>query len=174
MEKNTRRKITMPSLYELTGDYRQVWDMVNDESVDLAVIEDTLQGIEGAIEDKAVNIVNFIRSLEGDASIIKAEEKRLAERRKAIENRVAHIRDYIQGQMEFASIDKIKTPTVTISLQKNPPAVQIEDETKIPAAFITIVPEQHIPDKKRIAEAMKNGEAVSGATLTQGKSLRIR
>ena len=164
----------MPSLYELTGDYRQVWDMVNDETVDLAVIEDTLQSIEGAIEDKAVNIVNFIRSLEGDASIIKAEEKRLAERRKALENRVSNIKEYIQGQMEFANLDKIKTPTITIALQKNPPAVNIEDEAKIPAAFITIVPEQRIPDKKRIAEALKGGAEVPGATLTQGKSLRIR
>jgi len=164
----------MPSLYELTGDYRQVWDMVNDESVDLAVIEDTLQSIKGAIEDKAVNIVNFIRSLEGDVSIIKAEEKRLAERRKALENRVINIKEYIQGQMEFANLDKIKTPTITIAIQKNPPAVNIEDEAKIPAAFITIVPEQHIPDKKRIAEALKGGAEVPGATLTQGKSLRIR
>lgn len=161
-------------LYELTDNYRRVWEMVEDDSVNLTVIEETLQSIEGALEEKAGNIVKFIRGMEYDCDAIKAEEKRLADRRKATENRIASIKDYIKVQMESAGLDKIKTPISTIAIQNNPPAVQIEDETKIPAKFITIIPEQHVPDKKQIAAALKAGEEVPGVVLTQGKSLRIR
>lgn len=164
----------MAKLYELTKDYKQVLDMADDESIDLEVINNTLQAIEGAIEEKAVNIISIIKSLDGDAKIIRAEEKRLADRRKAVENRVNHIKDYLKDQMELAGIDKINTPTVTIYIQNNPPSAKVEDDKKIPSKFLTIIPEQYVPDKKRIAEAIKAGEEVGGCSLVQGRSLRIR
>ena len=164
----------MSKLYELTDNYRKVWEMVDDDTVDLAVIEDTLQSIEGELEEKAGNIAKFVKSMEYDVDAMKAEEKRISERRKATENRINNIKAYVQMQMELANLNKIKTPTMTISLQKNPPSVSIEDDTAIPAKYIIVIPEQHQPDKKRIAEALKNGEVVPGAVLKQGKNLRIR
>ncbi len=164
----------MPKLYELTGAYNDIWELVNDETTDLTVIEDTLQSIEGAIEEKATNIVKFIRSMEFDVDAIKTEEKRLADRRRAVENRIQGIKDYIKAQMEKAGLDKIKTPILTIALQNNPPAVNIIEQDKIPASYITIVPEQYIPNKKAICDALKAGQSVPGCELTQGKSLRIR
>jgi hypothetical protein len=47
---------------------------------------------------KAVNIVQFVRSLEADADIIKAEEKRLSVRCEAVENRAKSIGQYLQYQ----------------------------------------------------------------------------
>jgi hypothetical protein len=164
----------MPKLYELTTAYREVWNMVEDDTTDLTVITDTLESIEGAIEEKAANIANFIRSLDYDAEAIKAEEKRLADRRKAIENRIAAIKRYIQCQMESTGIDKIKTPTQTISLQKNPPALVVSDDKAVPPQYLVVIPEHYEVDKTRIKEALKNGEIVPGCELTQGKSLRIR
>ncbi|MEM5769208.1 MAG: siphovirus Gp157 family protein, partial [Bacillota bacterium] len=68
-------------------------------------------------------------------------------------------------------IDKVKTPAFTVSLQKSPAAVQISDSTMIPAEF-TIV--KYDLDKKRIGEALKAGQEIPGAMLTQGRHLRIR
>ena len=164
----------MPKLYELTTDYQAVWQLVEDDTTDLAVIEDTLQALEGDIEVKAASIATFIRGLTYDIDAIKAEEKRLADRRKAMENRVTAIKTYVQSQMEAAGLSKIKTSTQTISLQNNPPAVYIADERLIPAKYLTVIPQTTVADKKRIAEALKAGENVPGCELTQGKSLRIR
>lgn len=160
-------------LYELATNYQQVWNMVDDPDTDLAVIEDTLQSIEGAINEKAVNIVQLVRSLEADAEIIKAEEKRLTDRRRVIENRVKWFKQYIQHQMELAGLDKIKTPLLTLALQNNPPRVEIDNLTELPGEYI----EQRIDyvvDKKRIKDAIQSGREVPGARLVQGKSLRIR
>jgi hypothetical protein len=161
-------------LYELTQAYNEVWNLVDNEDTDLQVIEDTLSSLEGAIEDKAANIALFVRGMESDTTVIDAEIKRLTERKRAITNRVNGLKTYLRAQMEAANLLKIKTPTHTISLQNNPPAVNIYDQERIPAAFLTIIPESFVPDKKRISEALKAGEQVPGAELTQGKSLRIR
>jgi len=164
----------MSSLWELTSDYKKVMDLIESDTTEIATIKDTLESIEGAIEEKAANIVKFVRSLEFDVDSIKTEEKRLSDRRKAIENKISNIKEYLQSNMELAGLGKIKTPITTISIQNNPPAVNIIDGEKIPSKFITIIPKQHVPDKKRIADALKSGEEVPGCELKQGKSLRIR
>lgn len=160
-------------LYELTDSFKQIAELIDENNPDEA-LEMALQSIEGAIEEKADGIAKLIKSLDYDADIFKAEEKRLADRRKAIENKRDRIKSYIKEQMEKVGKDKIKLPTVTLALQNNPPAVQIMDDKAIPSKYITIIPEQYVADKKSILEALKAGEEVPGAEMTQGKHLRIR
>jgi hypothetical protein len=161
-------------LYQLTESYQNIWNLVDNEDTDLEAIEMALTSIETEIEAKAQNISVILKGMEYDASIIKTEEKRLSDRRRALENKITWLKGYLQEQMEAAGIDKIKTPTVTIGIQKNPPAVQITNQESIPSKYLTIIPEQYVPDKKAIKKALSNGENVPGAELTQGKSLRIR
>lgn len=72
-------------LYDLTNNYCELQMMIED-GVDPSALEDTLQAIEESIEDKAQNIALLIRNLEADTEAIKLEEKRLADRRRAVEN----------------------------------------------------------------------------------------
>lgn len=160
-------------LYELTESYKNLWGMVEDTE-DLALIETALKTVEDAIEVKANNIIVFLKSLDADAKMIKDEEVRLSARRKAIENKHASIKQYLQMEMELAGIDKLKVATHSISLQNNPPALQIFDADIIPQKFLTLVPASYVPRKKDITEAIKAGEIVPGAELTVGRSLRIR
>jgi hypothetical protein len=159
-------------LYELTESYSVLLQMVedmNDQDLEMALTQ-----IKGEITEKAISIGKMVRAIDYDIDTLKAEEKRLADRRRALENKRDNIKRYIQTQMEKVGLDKIKSPLLTVSIQNNPPAVQIADEKLIPARFLTIIPEQKVPDKKAIAEVLKSGEEVPGASLTQGKSLRIR
>ena len=161
-------------LYQLTENYQNLWDLVEDETIDLSIVETALKTVEGAIQEKAQNLAVFIKSLGADIEIIKAEEKRLADRRKALENKQAGIKNYLQSQLEMAKLGKIKTAVITVSIQNNPPAVQIIDEAIIPAQYKTIVPQTFTIDKKSIADDIKKGISVPGAESTQGRSLRIR
>jgi hypothetical protein len=68
-------------------------------------------------------------------------------------------------------IDKIKTPLFTVSLQKNPPSVEIVNEDLIPEQFKKVT---YTVAKKDILEALKNGQVIEGAEIKQTKSLRIR
>ncbi|WP_108669518.1 siphovirus Gp157 family protein [Peribacillus acanthi] len=157
-------------LYEMTTHYRQLLDMA--EELDPEVFQDTLEAIEEEIEDKAENVAKLIRTLDSDIEVIKAEEKRLADRRKALENKIVSVKTYLQEQMEIAGIDKVKRPTLTISIQNNPPSVSVLDESLIPSNFI--IPQPGKISKKDILAALKEGQFIPGAEIIQSKGVRIR
>lgn len=158
-------------LYDLTQAYQNILELIDDEQdSDLAK---ALQAVEGEIEVKAVNIANLIKSLESEAEIIKAEEERLAQRRKARENAVARIKEYLKENLETLGMEKIKTPTRTIYVQDNPPAVNIIDPDRIPERFLTLTL-RYEPRKKDIIEAWKAGEEIPGVEITRGKGVRIK
>lgn len=160
-------------LYELTDSFLRIADLIDENQPDEA-LEMALQQIDVAIEEKAEGIAKLVKMLDYDADVYKAEEKRLADRRRAIENKRDRIKEYLKLQMERVGKDKIKLPMATLALQNNPPAVHITDDKAIPAKYITIIPEQHVPDKKAILEALRAGNEVPGAEVTQGRHLRLR
>ena len=54
----------MSNLYQLTNNYETVLNMLYDEDADEQMILDTLEAIEGEIEDKADNYAKIIKELE--------------------------------------------------------------------------------------------------------------
>jgi len=161
----------MSKLYELAGQYNQLWDMVNDEA-DLSVLQDTMEGIEGEITDKAESIAKLMKSIEADENSIKTEEERLYTRRTALKNRRESIKDYLELQLIGAGIDKVKGTMFTVSLQNNPPSVKVVDESLINPKYYNIP--SPILDKKALLAELKEGKQVDGAELQQTKSMRIR
>lgn len=157
-------------LYELTQNYVQLLEVA--EEIESDALVDTLEALQDAIEDKAENIAKLIKNLEADAKIIKEEEQRLAERRRAIEAKVDKLKMYLQEQLETAGIEKVKRPTITVAIQVNPPSVDVIDETAIPSDFL--IPQAPKLDKRSILERLKKGEAIPGVTLKQTKGVRIR
>ena len=161
------------ALYELSEAHRNILNLIDEEIPDQDIMN-ALRAIEGHIETKAVNIANLVKSLEVEVDAIAAEEKRLARRKKSRENTVRNVKQYLRDAMEQVNMLKIKTPTMSISIQNNPPSVHVLSEDEIPGKFLTLIPEHYIADKKAIAEAIKGGEEVPGCELVRGRSLRIR
>ena len=157
-------------LYELTTSYNELLDMA--DQLDEETFRDTLQAIEEALEDKVENTAKFIRCVEADIEALKAEEKRLADRRKALESKVSNAKSYLQNQLEVAGLDKVKRATVTVSLQNNPPSVLVKNESLIPSHYMIPVPAK--VDKKSILQLLKEGGEVPGCEIHQSKGVRIR
>ncbi len=160
-------------LYELTEMYQNIWDLVADEEVDLDTLETALSQVEDNLETKAESMAKLVKGIDGDVTALKEEENRLAKRRKALENKQEGIKQYLEYQLKAMNIDKVKTPLFTVSLQRNPPSVNIIDENLIPEQYKKTVTTTSIV-KKDILDALKLGELIEGAEIKQGKSLRIR
>lgn len=161
----------LPSLYELAGEYHQAAVTLSNMDMDEQTIADTLEGLSGALEEKAKNVAFFVRNLESTAEQIKLAEKQMADRRKAMENRAERIREYLKTNMELAGITQIECPHFKLSIKKNPPSVVIDAESQIPADYMTQpVAPPPAPDKKLIAQAIKDGFEVPGAHLETGKT----
>ncbi|MDP4087621.1 MAG: siphovirus Gp157 family protein [Bacillota bacterium] len=157
-------------LYDLTQSYVGLLDMA--DTLDEETFIDTLSAISEALEDKVEHTAKFIRCLESDMEALKVEEKRLADKRKALENKVSSIKEYLQHEMEFSGIDKVKRPTLTVSIQLNPPSVEVMDESVIPSIFM--IPQPEKIDKKAILKALKEGEEIPGCEIKQSKGIRIK
>jgi len=163
------------TLYEISHDYLKALDLFTDPEADipLEAALDTLEGIEDQLQDKAVNVAKFMQNLEATAKAIKEAEQQMARRRRAMENRVRWLRDYLKYSMEAAGVTKIESPWFRLAVQKNPEAVEITNEAVVPADYKSEVVTVRI-DKATIREALKSGIEVPGAVLTQGTRLAVR
>ncbi|MBR3280137.1 MAG: siphovirus Gp157 family protein [Lachnospiraceae bacterium] len=161
----------MSTLYELTNDFRQVLDMAEDPDIDPQVIADTLEGIEGEIEDKADGYAMVIRQLEADVLTIRMEEERLARRRRLIDANIDRMKASLQAAMKTTGKTKFKTSLFSFGIQKNPASVVIDDEAKIPLRFLIAQPPKI--DKAAIKKDL-TGISRPWAHLEQTEILRIR
>lgn len=160
-------------LYELTEMYQNVWNLIEDEEVDIESLEIALNQIEENIEAKAEGMAKLIKSIDGDIAALKEEENRLAKKRKTLENKQKNIKTYLEYQLVGMGIDKVKTPLFTVALQNNPPSVRFVNEDLIPESYKVRTELVSIP-KKMILDDIKEGKEVAGVEVVQSKSLRIR
>lgn len=161
------------TLFDLTGDWLRLYDMADDPDTDPQAFFDTMEGIEGEIEDKADGYACVIAKLNGEAKAIKEQEERLSKRRKAIEGNIKHMKDVLQDAMEETGKTKFKTTLWSFGIQNNPASVVIDtdDMDAVPSIYVKTVREF---DKSAIKDAIKNGEDIGFAHLEQTRGLRIR
>lgn len=162
------------TLYNLTGMWMDLYAMADDPDMEneFDTWFDTMDALEGEIEDKADGYAKVMAQLNADAAAIEEQEKRLYARRKTIENRVQHMKDRLQQMMVITGKTKFKTPLFSFGIQKNPASVVIDKEAEIPMGYW--IPQQPKLDKKSIGEWLKQGNECSWAHLSQTESLRIR
>ena len=160
-------------LYELTGEYIQLMQMLEDASVeDEAEIAAAMEAIADDIEEKADAYARIMKNLLGDVDALEQEEKRLKARRTALENRVDRLKTAIQNAMQLTGTKKLKTSIGNWGIQNNPPSVRIINQEAIPAEYW----KQSAPqlDRRALLEDMKQGLIVDGCELQQTESIRFR
>ena len=151
-------------LHEMSNDYVGLLESDLDEEQ----LRDCLESIEGAIEDKASNIVKVVSCLNSDVSIIENEIARLQARKKAITNNQERLKEYLRYNMEKTGITKINHPLFNITLGKASRKVSILDVNLLLDDFIDIKTEIK-PNLNKIKAALKEGD-VSGAMMADGLS----
>lgn len=160
----------MSTLYELTGQYLALMEMA--EEADPDVLKDTLEGIEGEIEDKADNYAKVIKNLEGQADALDKEIERLQNKKRGINNSIRSIKGNLERSMIATGKRKFKTLLFSFGIQKNPPTVNVVNEAAIPENFWK--QQDPVLDKKALTAFIKENGPTEYAQLTQGESLRIR
>ena len=163
----------MSRLYELKENYRQVADMLYEEEIDVQCILDTLESIEGEIEDKADNYAVIIKELLADAEVCKQEKLRLEARQKSFENRAKFLKDRLEEVMRETGKTKFKTAKFSFGIQKKGGLAPLwidEDYSNIPQKYLKVE-----PDNTKIRQALDSGENIIFAHYEpRTESLRIR
>ena len=120
---------------------------------------------------KIDNIAVFVKNLEAEAVAIRAEEKKLKERREAKERKAERLKNYIKTSMLLQGETKFESARVSMSL-RNSKAVVV-DESKLESVYFTSKIVQSV-DKKAIKAALEAGILVEGAMLEERKNLQIK
>lgn len=164
-------------LYELSIDYIALMQAIDNDELPEECIADTLEAIKGEIEIKADNIACMLKNIEADITAIKAEEKRLAERRKAKENMLERLKQYLSDTLQQMNIDKVETARNIISFRKSE-SVELDEDNFITWAqnnrddLLTFSTPS--ANKTEIKKALKSGAEIVGARLISKKNIQIK
>lgn len=124
-------------------------------------------------EDKADGYAKVLRSLDGKEEAINSEIKRLTEMKRVVANNKKAIKQNLENAMIETGKRKFKTTLFSFGIQKNPMAVKIEDESKVPKQFLIKQPDKI--DKKALIKAYKEGQVFDDSlNFIQTESLRIK
>lgn len=160
----------MATLYELTGQYLDIYNLEIDDETKLDTIESL--GLDEEIEAKAENYAKLIRNLEADKKVYKDEEERFKKKKESTDKKIERLKRDLQASMEITGKTKIKGELFTISVQNSKASV-IVDEAKLPEKYWTKKVTE-APNKKELYDLLKAGEEIEGATLQENRSLRIK
>jgi len=166
------------TLYAIASEYRQAADTLAELDLDEQTIADTLESISGDLTVKSQNTAFVIKNLEATAEQIDVAIEAMQARAQALRKRAERVREYLLQNMLMAGVEKIECPYFRLAVRENPPKVIVDDEKQIPALYMTDPapppPPPAKPDKKLIAQALKEGHDVPGCRLERGKRLEIK
>lgn len=160
------------NLFQIQHQYLELMRQVEDAEGEITPeIDQALSITENRLMEAAVNIAGIIKTFDYNEDIVKAEIDRLTNLKHKIAKSKELLKNRLSQSMQQFGIDRIESPTLTLSFRKSK-AVEIIDELEIPAVYFNQPPPK--PDKTAIKEAIQHGEEVPGAELVERLNLQIR
>ena len=165
----------MNSLYNITAEYLANVKLLESMDFDDETKKDTLESLQGDFENKAISIGFVQKTLSAHVGAIDAALKDMQERKRAVENKLNRLNEYLLASMQQAGITSISCPQFDIKLKSNPVKVDIYEAGLLSSEFMRQPePPPPQPDKKAIKEAIEAGKEVQGARLIKTQRLEIK
>lgn len=160
------------TLYEIDQAIMECLDMETGEILDF----ERLNELNMAREQKIENVALYIKTLTAQADAIKAEENALAERRKAKENRVKGLKNWLAEALDGQAFETAK---VRLGFRKSE-GVEVKD---LMECCIWLEKNGHFdcvkystPDvnKTELKKLLKAGAEIPGAVLEERVNLQMK
>ena len=161
----------MATLYELKQDLQYVLDgglIVDEETGEVLFDSSNLEKLQAEYEAKLEACGLYIKNLESDAKEIRAEEIKLAARRRVLENKAKRLRTYLL--VNLGDNQQIKTPRLSMSIRRSD-VLEIDDDAELADEWYRIKRE---PNKAAIKEALKAGAEIDGVRIISNRSLQLK
>jgi hypothetical protein len=151
----------------LTEQFQQFFQSILEQAALTPEQQTSLAENLKASVEKRDKLGSCLAWVDAQAEMLKAEERRLASRRKAFEKFSNVITDSLHAQMKEWGVKRVEGLKFSFVIKKNPPSVEIENDEEIPAEYIDWNPSI---SKERIRGAMDQGIQVPGAKLIDDKT----
>ena len=159
--------LNMATLYELTGQFLEIYNMEIDDETKL----DTLEAIDWTTdyENKVEGYVKVIKSLEADIEARKNEKKRLDGLNKSDQSKIDNLKAALAVSMTETGQTRVDTTLFKVGFRKSKAVVV--DEDKLPKKYQIV---SYKPDKKEIKKLLESGATIRGAHIEERSNLSIR
>ena len=167
------------TLYELTEQYKELESLLADGEIDADVFFDTIEGLEGEIDDKIDATCSIIKNKLAEADAIHAESEALAERYRSRKKEAQRISERLSSLMLRVGKDKYESPRHAIKFNKGE-KVEFTDED----ALIAYMQENHpelVTEKTEISinkndvkRLISNGEELPHTEIVKTLNISIK
>ena len=163
----------MARLFDLVGEYNDLYDLMTDPEIDEDMLLDTLEGLEGEIEVKAEGYLNVMDRISMEITACEKQVDEWTQRLKVRQNRLKSLKARIVAAMESINMKELNAGDRIFKLQTNGGVQPMEvDKENVPDSYQRIIYE---PDMVKIRKALEDGTELSFAHLEpRGKHLRIK
>lgn len=163
----------MSTLYEITGQYLDLYEMLESaDELEMKVIEDTLDGMDGELEEKADGYAKIMAELDAEAEKFEKEADRLASKAAQKRNQSNMLKDRLKNALIACDRINLKTGLYSFSICKNGglAPLKMKEGIEVPTEFT-----KPVPDTAKIRKALSSGQALPFASLGErGEHLRIK
>ena len=159
------------TLYEITGEYLRLYDMITEED---EALNDTLESLNLDLADKSEGYVAVIKQLEMEADECDKVIEAFTQKKKQRQNSVKRLKEALLSAMDIANLPEIKAGAWTLKVAKNggKTPVEIPDESKVPENYMRL---KYEIDKDLIRTALEEGKELDFASLGErGRHLNIK
>lgn len=158
----------MTTLYEITNQFNDALSFLADSDLDDQTIKDTLEGLEGELEDKFEAVAMYQQNLIEAAELKKQRAKELSDQSKAMAAKAESLYQYIDTNMRKLEKELIKCKFFDLKYRKCPDSVNIIDESKVPSDLVKTKVVNSV-DKREALARLKDGDDLDGLELITGK-----
>ena len=164
----------------ITPDGEVIDDPVDYRRTMTDALLDTLDAVDGEMEDKLASCAAFVKQLAAEADALDAEIKSLRYRSAAKKREIDSFKAYMMACMENADVKKVDQPIAKLTIRQNAESVEVTDEKNFIDWAMTHDRDDllrySMPDinKTAIKTALNDGQDIPGAQLVRTKSLIIK
>lgn len=177
-------------LYAIIAKYQEDLARLQDLDLPPEVVLDTIEAMQGAVEEKVRAVVAYALDLEKAAEVRRAEAQRMNDGAEAMERRAESLKTYAQIALMNSGLRlPLVAPEFTLNLAKLPPSVEVLNIEALPDSMVkttvtlsfpgrcpSLLDDFGLPDntkveseikavKKPIGDSLKAGIEVPGAKL---------
>lgn len=160
----------MSSLYEIAEQYKNIEQLLDDESISQEDVFNALATVEDSLQVKCENGIKLLVSIDDTIGNIKNRIKELKAYQSLLEHRKERVSNLYTNTLKSLSKDRVTTTEGEMKIRKNPPSVIVDDIALVPATYqrqkITID-----IDKTALKKDLKAGKAIEGCHLEQTERL---
>lgn len=164
-------------LYEISNDYEQALNALalieDQDSEEALAARATIDQLSDSGNKKSIATAMWIENVKVQQAGITEAIKRMQDRKKRLEKVIEDREQYLKDNMERLGISHIHCPYFDIKLKKNPPKVDILNESEVPEEYMRTKIERSI-DKSKASFEMKEGVVIPGLRLIQETKLEIK